>query len=289
MAKEKIQVFQLEESWSGIAIFPTSPTEIMEEISQLALKPHRHDHYCCFFIESGYMNFNIDFQNLDITGPSLLVSCPGQVHQLGSVKAAEGWVLAFDAKFVDEKARSLIEQSFAKVALLNLDAAEKQWFADLLQLISSTVNARRTDSFYHQLIQTLINSFFYKTAAIFESQEDRRIQEYSSRSIEIAKNFQQLVKDHFTISKKPAEYASKLSITVSYLNDTVKSVTGFSATWFIQQEVFREAQRLLFYTDKSIKEIAFQLGYEDYKYFIRLFSKTVGTSPASFRKSYQLQ
>ena len=34
-----------------------------------------------------------------------------------------------------------------------------------------------------------------------------------------------------------------------------------------------------------IKEIAYSLGYEDDKYFIRLFGKTTGTSPASFRKN----
>ena len=112
-----------------------------------------------------------------------------------------------------------------------------------------------------------------------------RSRNYSTRSIEITRQFRQLVKEHFPKLKKPADYASKMALTVSYLNDTVKSTTGFHATWLIQQEIFREAQRLLFYTDKSVKEVAFQLGYDDYKYFIRMFGKITGMSPASFRKS----
>lgn len=72
---------------------------------------------------------------------------------------------------------------------------------------------------------------------------------------------------------------------MSYLNDTVKAVTGFSLSYFIQQEILAEAQRLLFYTELSIKEIADRLGYEDPKYFIRFFGKGKGESPSLFRKN----
>ena len=52
----------------------------------------------------------------------------------------------------------------------------------------------------------------------------------------------------------------------------------------IQQEIIGEAQRLLFYTSKSIKEIAVELGYLDHKYFIRQFGNVTRTTPAKFRK-----
>ena len=285
MAKENIKVLQLVESPFGIQVFPITDQGILENAHSEIIVPHRHDHYCCFFVETGHLNFNIDFRNLEIPSPALLVSCPGQVHEFGFAKDLTGWVMAFDAKFVDESARAVIEQSFARVALLDLDLPTKDWFAGHFKLIESALHDRQSSHFQHQLLQALLNAFFYKTVMIFQSREDERILEYSLRSIELVKNFQQLVKEHFSTLKKPRDYASKVNVTVSYLNDTVKSVTGFPSTWFIQQEVFREAQRLLFYTTKSVKEIAFQLGYEDYKYFIRLFSKTIGTSPASFRKS----
>ncbi|GAB3894816.1 hypothetical protein GCM10028803_10370 [Larkinella knui] len=287
MAKETIQLLQLEESRYGVGIFSLSDPALLDYRSAEIAFPHRHDHYCCFFIETGHLNFTIDFQNLEIPPSSLLVSCPGQVHQLGYANKVTGWGLAFDARFIDQNARLVIEQSFAKAALLSLDFSEKEWFTTLFQLIYAAVEEKKPTQFQSQLIHTLINAFFYKTVTLYQSQEDERIQAYSLRRVEIAKTFSQLVKDHFLQLKKPADYASKMNITVSYLNDTVKSVTGFPATYFIQHEIFREAQRLLFYTGKSVKEIAFQLGYEDYKYFIRLFGKTVGASPANFRKTSQ--
>ena len=285
MVKEDIELRHLDEGLFGVQITRITIKTEVDFRNEKVAGPHRHDHYLCFFMESGYLNGNIDFQNLEVQTPSLLLALPGQVHEFNSAKEISGWVMAFDVRFVDKNARMAIEQSFAKLVLIHLDDIETKWFTNIFQLIYAVVNEKNPTTFHRQLVQTLINAFFYKTAIIFQLQEDERIQEYSSRSIEIAKKFHQLVKENFVILKKPGEYASKLNVTVSYLNDTVKSVTGFSSTWFIHHEIFREAQRLLFYTDKSVKEIAFQLGYEDYKYFIRLFSKTVGTSPSNFRKN----
>ncbi|UTA68350.1 AraC family transcriptional regulator [Emticicia sp. 21SJ11W-3] len=287
MPKEHIHILHLPERHIGVEVFSMSEIDPLIDLIEEVSIPHRHDHYTCFFLEEGNLNFNIDFQEIEISSPSLLVSSPGQVHQPGLGDVPAGWLIAFDAKLIDENARTVIEQSFTKIVILRLHDIEKKWFNHIFQLLYSSLKEKKSETFQHQLIQTLINSFFYKVVSIFQQQEDKRIQEYSSRSVEIVKTFNQLVQNHYLELKRPADFASKMNITVSYLNDTIKAVTGFSSTYFIQQEIFREAQRLLFYTNKSIKEIAFQLGYEDYKYFIRLFSKIIGMSPSNFRNSQQ--
>jgi AraC-like DNA-binding protein len=284
MAKEPIPVRLLVGGKYGIVVGRHTNEALQAQLEELVL-PHRHDHYTCFLLEQGQVRFNVDFQTLEGgSQPCLLVSVPGQVHELKHATEATGWFMAFEARFVDAHARMAIEQSFASVALLLLNKEDLKWFVQMFELIEATVNTTVTP-FWQQLVQTLVNAFFLKAVAVFQLQEEARIQSYSSRSIEIAKQYQQLVRAHFTGLKKPADYAARMSITVSYLNDTVKAVTGFSATRLIQEEIFREAQRLLFYTSKNVQEIAFELGYEDFKYFIRLFRKTVGTSPSSFRKN----
>ena len=283
MSKEAIHLFHLLGFPHGAAIFPLSGKVVAEHTADVML-PHRHDHYTCFFIETGVMHFKIDFQEVVVGPSSFLLSCPGQVHQFVSGSDLKGWVIAFDARFPDEQARTIIEQSFAKAVLLALSPAQKKGFAHLAHLLNAVLREDTPTGFQQQELHHLVNALFYKATAIFQEQEDQRVSTYSSRSIVIAKTFHQLVKTHFHTLKKPAAYAAKMHITVSYLNDTVKSVTGFSATYFIQQEVMREAQRLLCYTDNSIKAIAADLGYEDDKYFTRLFSKTTGSSPATFRK-----
>jgi len=74
-----------------------------------------------------------------------------------------------------------------------------------------------------------------------------------------------------------------LSLSAVYLNECVKNVTGLPVSYHIQHEIIKEAQRLLFYSGNSIKEIGFSLGYEDIQYFHRLFRKMTGFTPLQFR------
>lgn len=84
-------------------------------------------------------------------------------------------------------------------------------------------------------------------------------------------------------AKRPTENAEQLNISTSYLNECVKNTTGHSVSYHIQQRVILEAQRLLYYSDGSVKEIATELGYDDYPYFSRLFTKVAGMSALAFK------
>lgn len=280
--KKQIQWIQLPEKTRGIEIFRMTDELIPFLRAEVIDVPHRHDHYTCFFIEEGMLRHCIDRKEVEIKGPGLLISYPGQMHQVTAADHFDGWIMAFDPKFIHEHAAVSVEASFSDVIALQLSKEQQELFSSLFELINYEVKQGEAAVTAH-----LVNAFFLKTAGLFQLQEHERTLAYSSRSIEIVKTFRKLIREHFVKLKKPSEYAQLMNISVSYLNDTVKSVTGFSATHFIQQEIFRESQRLLCYTDKSIKEIAFSLGYEDYKYFIRLFSKSVGVSPSNFRKQAQ--
>ncbi|MDQ0595042.1 AraC-like DNA-binding protein [Chryseobacterium ginsenosidimutans] len=78
-----------------------------------------------------------------------------------------------------------------------------------------------------------------------------------------------------------------LNITPSYLNESVKSTTGFTVSFWIQQTIMTEAKRLLYATDDSVKEIAYRLGFDDHAYFNRYFSKAEGKTPLQCRMDYR--
>jgi AraC-like DNA-binding protein len=104
-----------------------------------------------------------------------------------------------------------------------------------------------------------------------------------NRSEQISKSFKSLLDSNFATQKSPSEYAKTLNISASYLNECVNNSTGQPSSYHIQQRIILEAKRLLFHTDKSVKEIANELGYKDYSYFSRLFSKITGMPALSFR------
>ncbi|MDR6514593.1 helix-turn-helix domain-containing protein [Chryseobacterium camelliae] len=104
-----------------------------------------------------------------------------------------------------------------------------------------------------------------------------------TRSEIVFRSFTLLLEKSFVTHKRPAYYASQINLSVAYLNECLKNTTGFSVTHHIHQRIILEAKRLLYYSDKSVKEIAMQLGYDDYAYFSRLFAKITGMTASAFR------
>lgn len=76
----------------------------------------------------------------------------------------------------------------------------------------------------------------------------------------------------------------------SFLSNTFSKETGQSLTKFIQQTRIGEAVRLFNTTDLSVSEVAMSVGYQDFSYFSKIFTKVVGTNPRSYRlKSHNIQ
>jgi AraC-like DNA-binding protein len=108
-----------------------------------------------------------------------------------------------------------------------------------------------------------------------------------SRPQVITRDFRALLIQEYKKLKSPGDYAAALHLSLSYLNEAVKEATGFTVTYWIHQEVMLEAKRLLYHSSCTVKEIAYELGYEDPTYFSRLFKKTVGKTPGEFREQYR--
>ncbi|WP_211641055.1 helix-turn-helix domain-containing protein, partial [Porphyromonas levii] len=107
-----------------------------------------------------------------------------------------------------------------------------------------------------------------------------------TRQKEIVWDFWDLLESNIRSNRSPSFYAERLNITVAYLNEAVNAVLGTSVSHHIQDEIVLQAKRQLVYTTASVKEIAQGLGFDDYSYFTRLFTKVVGISPSLFRRTY---
>jgi AraC-like DNA-binding protein len=283
MSKEtKIPVHRMDEKFSGVYIKPLD-VEKSSRPSYEASEPHRHDFYYCVLLDKGKMELEVDFQKVQINGPSLFLSYPGQIHQVNSAKMERGWYLAFDPSVIDEQLRDILDQCLSEVILLPLSPEQSTSFFTFINQLYKVYDDQ-TQIFRQNITQSMVTAFIYQMASAYLSMERFNLIRHSARSIDITKKFKQILRRNFRLIKRPSEFAASMNITVSYLNDTVRSVTGFSVTYYIQQELIREAQRLLYHSNLTVKEIADNLGFEDAKYFNRLFSKVTGISPGVFRK-----
>lgn len=287
--KHTIPIWQLKDNISGVRIDKIDKSYIsllLDSISEL----HRNDHFICILLIKGQAELLVDFKKVSVEKEKLLFLFPGQIQRAIHFDVnSTGWILYLDNKIVDENARLMIEDSLLKEPMLPLSKSNLQWYLEYFSLLFKTYNDNTFFSFHKSAVYSLTMPCIYKIASAFQATSESLSKDYSLRKIELVKKYKKLVRKHFRDLKKPSDYANMMHYSTTYLNDTIKSVTGFKATYFIQQEMLRESQRLLSYTDLSIKEIATELGFDDPKYFSRIFSKLTNASPGQFRKDFKSQ
>ncbi|MGH7451479.1 MAG: helix-turn-helix domain-containing protein, partial [bacterium] len=79
-------------------------------------------------------------------------------------------------------------------------------------------------------------------------------------------------------------YAKHLSVHPNYLNAVVKRVTGKTALHFIHEQIINSAETLLLQTNLSVKEVAYQLSFNEPAHFGNFFKKYTQLTPADFRE-----
>jgi len=242
--------------------------------------PHRHDSHFFALHESGEIQMEIDFEKHSAKLPTLLYLNPNQVHR--TMKIANDvvcYILVIDNENIKPEYLQLLEDI---TPVKPLPLSEKN-LEDIRQAMLLCINffERKKDKLYHPLLKDGCNALIALMISLYleKLETSDKIPRFST----ITKAFKTRLEHHFITAKRPADYANQLNISVAYLNECVKNTTGLSVSQHIQQRVILEAKRLLYHSDKSVKEIALELGYEDYPYFSRLFSKVTGTTALTFR------
>lgn len=95
------------------------------------------------------------------------------------------------------------------------------------------------------------------------------------------------MKQHINAKFDIESLATQQSLSVSHYSRTFKQKTGFSPINYFNQLKVQKACQYLYFTDRNIKDICLELGFEDQYYFSRLFRKSIGISPSRYKKSYK--
>ena len=77
--------------------------------------------------------------------------------------------------------------------------------------------------------------------------------------------------------------ANELNLSANYFGDLVKKETGKTAQEYIHSKIIHIAKEKIFDANKSVNQIAFELGFKYPQHFARLFKKRVGMSPQEYR------
>lgn len=103
--------------------------------------------------------------------------------------------------------------------------------------------------------------------------------------LDVIRKFNLLVESHYRTQHQVKYYADQLFKSPKTISNLFALYNHKSPLTVIQERIIIEAKRLLTYTDKSAKEIAGELGFEDAAHFSRFFKKHTTLSPIAFRET----
>ena len=246
-------------------------------------EPHRHNFYVLVFFTMGSGTHEVDFDRFVIQSGSIFVLQPGQMHHWNLSEDVDGYVvfysqemynLYFGQKDIDSYPFYFSVSAKSEIVLTNQESVALQPLFQMMLQESQGNEILKQDK-----ILNLLDVIHIELARKYNEQYVVETHSYNSK----IKQFGQLLETKFIIEKTASFYANELNISLKHLNRICNEMLKKTTTQVITDRIILEAKRMLINKNLTVSEVAIRLGYEDYSYFVRLFKKNTGMTPAKFR------
>lgn len=167
------------------------------------------------------------------------------------------------------------------VPTIDLEDEDAGRFKDIWRLFEDELNSR--DSLQLDMLQALVRNMLIISTRIYKMQTNYR--DFDQASMDVVRSFNYLVEKHFREKHTVAEYAALLFKSPKTLSNIFSKIGSKAPSQFIYDRIMTEARRKLRYTDKSIGDIGYHLGFTDVQAFSRFFTNNEGISPTQFREN----
>lgn len=260
------------------------------ETSCVANYNHRSDYFKIYFLEEGMGKYQIDFHSVEIDGTGIFCLSPGQVLTVESEAVKSGYQIAFNREFYcvethgkEIACNGVLFNNVHRVTALQLSREQAMTYH---RLVDNMIRELENPGKAHQeMLETYLRLFLIEVLRMHDEQSELPIEETEEEN-RLAGDFIALVEKHFRKIRAVSDYANRLFVSPKSLAKRLKTHGYKTPTEIIRDRVVLEAKRELRYTRKSIKEIAFDLGFEDPAYFTRYFKKANNESPQAYRDTY---
>lgn len=247
---------------------------------------HKVEFYILLFIEKGKGYHTIDFTDYQCSKGTMLTIRKDQIHKFHKSSGLKGSLLIFTNEFLV----SYLEKTEAQKTML--------LFNDLLSIPKLQLDNQNYNSVYNS-IQRIENEYFtinddhsqsvirnelhiLTTHLLRMKSKDKQIIFEKKYLLEFI-SLQELVENNVNQTTKVKDFATHMGVSSKTLNTITKSVVHKSAKEFIDEICTKQIKRLLLNTNLSIKEIAYQSGFEETTNFYKYFKRQTQLTPEKFR------
>ena len=249
--------------------------------------------YCVFLKEVVCGDLKYGRHYYDYQEGTLVFIAPGQVVDVANKTdyyQPMGHALAFHPDLVHGTplAKSINDYTFFSYntnEALHLSTKERQLVLDLLSKLEAELQ-HPVDKHSKKLIASSIELFLNYCERFY----DRQFMTRENVNKGVLEKFEELLNRYFSTGK-PAEAglpsvaycAGELNLSANYFGDLIKKETGKSAQEYIQHKIIDVAKNKVFNSDRTINEIAFEMGFKYPQHFTRLFKQKTGMTPHEYR------
>ncbi|SEL88244.1 helix-turn-helix domain-containing protein [Parapedobacter koreensis] len=258
-------------------------------------KHFSQDFYCVSVKLGNKCKMKYGQRYYDFNEGVMVFTKPGQVFRIFETDEyrATGFALFFKADLIQHYplAKTIKDYGFFAYDLseaLHLSDAEMNIVSTLIEQIQQELKSN-IDTFSQDIIVSHLDLLLNYANRFYNRQFITR----KPASDEILIRLEKLLNDYFnddnlSLSGLPTvQYvAGQLGISVDYLSDMLRSTTGQNTQQHIHSKLIEKAKELLSTTNLSVKEIAYQLGFEYAQSFNKLFKKKTAVSPMEFRARF---
>jgi len=264
----------------------------LPETTNLSVAHGRRDFYKMGLI-TGNMTVYYGDKLLEINDTVLFFVNPNIPHSIvRTSKKRKGYACLFTEGFIASRERKEILQNSPLfrsdgTPVIQLNKEQAEFMTSIFQKMVSV----HSSNYHHkdELLKNCIELIIHEALRI---QPPQNGPQYKNAATRIAYLFMELLERQFPIdnTEQPLRlrtaqgFAGSLAVHINYLNRSVKEVTGKPTTVHIAERIAAEAKALLLYTDWSVSDIAYALGFDYPTYFNNYFKRITGTTPNSLRK-----
>ena len=263
-------------------IFKVTPEEA-KKIASEPNEPHVHDFEELLVGEYGMVEHFIDFRAVAFKAPFISFVTKGKVHRIRPMTdngKCSIWGIRFKSDFIPELIFRLYLYYHGHA---NIEMKNDESFQRLLSICEMMYGEMQRKEPSLVIVRELLKTLL----TIIEIDGEK----YSPRNQKFEKvqnttfvNFLKILEENFRRAEGVEFYAEKLFMSSRNLNLICRKIINESVSDIIETRKLMEAKNLLIYSDKSVSEISFELGYNEKAHFSSVFKKKNGLTPSEFRE-----
>ena len=251
--------------------------------------PHRTGFYHILWFQKGSPTHLVDFNPIKIKSNTILFLNRDIVQQFDKKGGFDGKAILFTDTFF---CKSESDTKFLRSTVLFNDlfsvsqiqlSETAPLFAELFQLMETELDNEKDNS-QSDILKNLLHNL------LLLSERERRKQDFhqikKGADLDYVMLFKDLLDINYRKLKKVSDYSKKISVTEKRLNQATSKILDKSPKQMIDERVMLEAKRLLAHTNESVKEIGFDLGFDEPTNSIKYFRKHSHSTPIEFREQF---